>query len=61
MAGPIRQPINLDNLSKYIDQHAPEIKTPLDVKQVAPPGTSLTYLLLHLSAARPTLTPLFTT
>lgn len=34
MAGPIRQPINLDNLSKYIDQNAPEIKTPIDVKQV---------------------------
>lgn len=49
MAGPIRQPINLDNLSKYIDQHAPEIKTPLDVKQVAPPGTSLTNLLLYTS------------
>lgn len=34
MAGPIRQPIDLDKLAKYIDQNAPEIKTPLDVKQV---------------------------
>lgn len=34
MAGPIRQPVDLDKLAKYIDKHAPEIKTPLDVKQV---------------------------
>jgi hypothetical protein len=34
MAGPIRQPIDLDALAKYIDHHVPDIKTPLDVKQV---------------------------
>ncbi|KAK5086603.1 hypothetical protein LTR64_000587 [Lithohypha guttulata] len=33
MAGPVRQPIDLPALEKYIDQHVPEIKTPLDLKQ----------------------------
>lgn len=35
MAGPIRQPIDLAKLEKYIDDNVPEIKTPLDVKQVS--------------------------
>lgn len=35
MAGPIRQQIDLDSLAKYIDKTVPEIKTPLDVKQVS--------------------------
>lgn len=35
MAGPIRQQIDLDSLARYIDKNVPEIKTPLDVKQVA--------------------------
>ena len=39
MAGPIRQQIDLDSLSKYIDSNAPEIKTPLDVKQVSTTST----------------------
>jgi hypothetical protein len=34
MAGPIRQPIDLNKLQSYIEKHVPEIKTPLDVKQV---------------------------
>lgn len=45
MAGPIRQPIDLDSLFKYIDQHAPEIKTPLDVKQFGYGQSNPTYLL----------------
>ena len=38
MAGPIRQPIDLKSLEQYIEKNVPEIKTPLDVKQV---GTEL--------------------
>lgn len=34
MAGPIRQPIDIKALEKYIEQTVPEIKTPLEVKQV---------------------------
>ena len=34
MAGPIRQPIDLKSLEKYIEKEVPEIKTPLEVKQV---------------------------
>jgi len=34
MAGPIRQPIDIGNLERYIQNNVPEIKTPLDVKQV---------------------------
>ena len=34
MAGPIRQPIDLKSLEKYIENEVPEIKTPLEVKQV---------------------------
>lgn len=34
MAGPVRQPIDLDALSRYIDKNVPEIKTPLELKQV---------------------------
>jgi len=34
MAGPIRQPIDIPALEKYIAEKVPEIKTPLDIKQV---------------------------
>jgi hypothetical protein len=34
MAGPIRQPIDLKKLQGYIEKNVPEIKTPLEVKQV---------------------------
>ncbi|EME79302.1 uncharacterized protein MYCFIDRAFT_156600 [Pseudocercospora fijiensis CIRAD86] len=45
MAGPIRQPIDLDSLAKYIDSNVPEIKTPLDVKQFGYGQSNPTYLL----------------
>jgi hypothetical protein len=35
MAGEVRQPIDIPSLEKYIDQNVPEVKTPLDVKQVS--------------------------
>lgn len=34
MAGPIRQPIDLKSLEKFIEKTVPEIKLPIDVKQV---------------------------
>jgi aminoglycoside phosphotransferase (APT) family kinase protein len=45
MAGPIRQPINLETLSKYIDENVPEIKTPLNVKQFGYGQSNPTYLI----------------
>lgn len=35
MAGPVRQPIDLKALEKYVEEHVPEIKTPFDLKQVS--------------------------
>jgi hypothetical protein len=34
MAGPLRQPIDIASLERYIEQNLPVVKTPLDVKQV---------------------------
>ncbi|KIW62653.1 hypothetical protein PV04_10810 [Phialophora macrospora] len=33
MAGPVRQPIDLASLERYIDSNVPQIKTPLGLKQ----------------------------
>ena len=45
MAGPIRQPIDLDNLTRYIEQTVPEIQTPLSVQQFGYGQSNPTYLL----------------
>ena len=34
MAGQVRQPIDIKALEKYLDENVPEIKTPIDLKQV---------------------------
>ena len=34
MAGSVRQPIDIASLERYITANVPEIKVPLDVKQV---------------------------
>jgi hypothetical protein len=34
MAGKIRQPIDVDKFTKFIEENVPEIKTPIDIKQV---------------------------
>lgn len=34
MAGEIRQKFDLDKFKRYVDENAPEIKTPLEIKQV---------------------------
>lgn len=35
MAGTVRQPIDIPSLETFINTNVPEIKTPLDVKQVS--------------------------
>jgi hypothetical protein len=35
MAGAVRQPIDIPSLERYLSQNVPEIKAPLDVKQVS--------------------------
>jgi len=34
MAGQVRQPIDIASLERYVAENVPEIKVPLDVKQV---------------------------
>lgn len=49
MAGPVRQPIDVQKLENYIRDHVPEIATPLDVKQVRPdPSTNYAYTFLTI-------------
>ncbi|KAL1971747.1 hypothetical protein VTN31DRAFT_1835 [Thermomyces dupontii] len=45
MTGPMRQPIDVSSLERYIDGHFPAIKTPLDVKQFGFGQSNPTYLL----------------
>lgn len=37
MAGNVRQSIDVGSLERYISTQVPEIKLPLEVKQVSPP------------------------
>jgi hypothetical protein len=34
MAGAVRQPIDLDSLTRYIEKHVAEISLPITIKQV---------------------------
>lgn len=45
MAGRVRQPIDVGALERYINQHVPDIKTPLDVKQFGFGQSNPTYQL----------------
>ncbi|KAI9741119.1 MAG: hypothetical protein M1834_002832 [Cirrosporium novae-zelandiae] len=45
MAGKVRQPIDVGSLERYLDQHIPAIKTPLEVKQFGYGQSNPTYLL----------------
>ncbi|KAH8700642.1 phosphotransferase enzyme family domain protein [Talaromyces proteolyticus] len=45
MAGPMRQPIDITSLERYLEQNLPLIKTPLDVKQFGFGQSNPTYLL----------------
>lgn len=49
MAGIVRQPIDVQSLERFITQNVPEIKTPIDIKQV---------IFFHIRQAIPTLTSL---
>ncbi|KAL4802699.1 kinase-like domain-containing protein [Aspergillus unguis] len=46
MAGAVRQPIDIPALERYIDQHVPIIKTPLEVKQFGFGQSNPTYQLI---------------
>jgi len=59
MAGPVRQPIDLDALTRYIEKNVPEIKTPLELKQVRTTNSSrnrpiLTSLQFGFGQSNPT-------
>ena len=45
MAGPIRQLIDITSLENYLHKHVPEIKTPLDVKQVISPSLKVFHII----------------
>ncbi|KAL4961521.1 phosphotransferase family protein [Aspergillus stella-maris] len=54
MAGPVRQPIDVPALEKYIRKHVPEIRTPLDIKQFGFGQSNPTYLLTSPSPSSST-------
>lgn len=35
MAGPLRQPIDQASLERYLEKNVPEVKPPLELKQVS--------------------------
>jgi len=45
MAGPVRQPIDIAKLSRFIDQSVSQIQTPIDVKQFGYGQSNPTYQL----------------
>ncbi|KAF2485356.1 kinase-like domain-containing protein [Neohortaea acidophila] len=45
MAGEIRQKFDLDKFTRYVDENAPNIKTPLEVKQFGYGQSNPTYLI----------------
>ncbi|KAI0006747.1 phosphotransferase enzyme family protein [Xylariaceae sp. FL0662B] len=52
MAGPVRHPIDVEALEKYISHHVPEIKVPLDVKQFGFGQSNPTYQLTSPNGQR---------
>ncbi|EHY61002.1 putative acyl-CoA dehydrogenase IBR3 [Exophiala dermatitidis] len=52
MAGPVRQPIDLASLERYIDGHVPQIKTPLDLKQFGFGQSNPTYQLTDATGTK---------
>lgn len=49
MAGRVRQPIDVAALERYISKTVPEIKTPIDIKQVRAATDSYTTIAPMLS------------
>lgn len=61
MAGTVRQPIDIQSLERYISQQVPEIKTPIELKQVTIFPTSvqcIELILLNYSSDLANQTPL---
>ncbi|KAI2634598.1 kinase-like domain-containing protein [Xylaria nigripes] len=52
MAGRVRQPIDVQALEKYLSQHVPEIKAPLEVKQFGFGQSNPTYQLTSADKKR---------
>ncbi|RYP43730.1 hypothetical protein DL768_009737 [Monosporascus sp. mg162] len=52
MAGPVRQPIDVEALERYISEHVPEIGVPLDVKQFGFGQSNPTYQLTSPATGR---------
>ncbi|RMZ79635.1 hypothetical protein DV737_g3285, partial [Chaetothyriales sp. CBS 132003] len=52
MAGPVRQPIDLKSLERWIDANTPEIKTPLDLKQFGFGQSNPTYQITSPDGTR---------
>jgi aminoglycoside phosphotransferase (APT) family kinase protein len=52
MAGEIRQPIDIDSLSWYIEKTVPEIKLPISVKQFGYGQSNPTYQLTDKTGVR---------
>jgi hypothetical protein len=49
MAGAVRQPIDVQSLERYISQNVPEIKVPIELKQVPAPPRQPVYHVLVVS------------
>ncbi|PIA98344.1 putative acyl-CoA dehydrogenase IBR3 [Cercospora beticola] len=52
MAGPVRQPIDQAALEKYLNQHVPEIQTPVDLKQFGFGQSNPTYQITAADSKR---------
>ncbi|GKT83129.1 aminoglycoside phosphotransferase [Colletotrichum tofieldiae] len=52
MAGRVRHPIDLKALERYVDEHVPQIKTPLDIKQFGFGQSNPTYQLTDAANGR---------
>jgi len=52
MAGPVRQPIDLSSLERYIDSDVPQIKTPLTLKQFGFGQSNPTYQITDATGAK---------
>ncbi|KAL2808221.1 kinase-like domain-containing protein [Aspergillus granulosus] len=52
MAGPVRQPIDIPSLERYLERNVPDIVPPLEVKQFGFGQSNPTYLLTTRTGAR---------
>ncbi|KAF2638758.1 phosphotransferase enzyme family protein [Massarina eburnea CBS 473.64] len=52
MAGPVRQPIDVPKLERYIEQHVPAIRTPITLKQFGFGQSNPTYQLTDMKSQK---------